>query len=92
MTWTTGLFIAWLSCQGTDFTTTAVALHRGAYEQNAVVRGGRLYPLKVSVNVAGLIGWARAKTPARKNMLSATFAVAGCAPAAFNTAALRKEH
>lgn len=88
MTWTTGLFIAWLGCQGADFATTAVALRRGAYEQNAAVRGGRLYPIKVSVNVAGVIGWARANTPARKNILAATFAATGCGAAALNGRAL----
>lgn len=85
MTWTTGLLLAWLSCQGADVATTVVALKRGAYEQNALVRGGRLYAVKASVNVAALVGWTHTKTSARKNLLATTFAVAGCVPAALNT-------
>lgn len=82
---TTILLIAWLGCQGADATTTMIALHRGATEQNAIVRGSRLYPMKITVNVAGLIGWKRTKTATRKNIIAGTFAVAGCVPAMLNT-------
>lgn len=82
---TTVLLIAWLGCQGADLTTTTIALRRGAYEQNAIMRGGRLYPLKIAINVTGLIGWKRTKTATRRNIMAGTFAVAGCVPAVLNT-------
>lgn len=82
---TTILLIAWLGCQGADLTTTSIALRRGAYEQNAIVRGERLYPMKIGINVAGFIGWKRTKTATRRNIIAGAFAVAGCVPAVLNT-------
>lgn len=82
---TTVLLIAWLGCQGADLTTTTIAMRKGAVEQNVLVRGGRLYPLKISVNLSGVLLWRHGKTATQRNIVAGTFAVAGCVPAVLNT-------
>jgi hypothetical protein len=91
MTTTTALLILWASCQSLDLGTTITALQRPSYvETNPVLRGGRLIPIKVSVNV-GMWIW---RDKARERRLSRVgvplvMAASGCVAGGLNLRRLR---
>ena len=82
----TALIAAWLACQSLDLGTTLYGLHTGrVHEGNAVMRGGHLAAVKVSVNVGALWGQRRYldRTGARW-ILPAAFATTGCLAGTWN--------
>lgn len=74
------LLTAWLACQAFDEGTTHYALRQGYSEGNPVMQHARL-PIKVSVNLAGLLWYKQTKRKTFPVLLT----VAGCAGGSWNT-------
>lgn len=86
----TGLLLAaWIGCQAFDLSSTAIALRDPAFREANPLLRHHGYEIKISVN-AGMLLWQRRMHGKRKNVVSATMAIAGCSAGAVNVAKVRQ--